>query len=87
MKYFPQLEPTWGEETGWMGQMFAVVVTWEMCREDSPDSFNRAPREHTELIWSPRLSVAEVPTYSAGAGSGSVFVKCMLIIPRFLTQR
>lgn len=87
MKYFPQLELTWGEETGWMGQRFDVLVTQETSREDSLDSFNTAPRELTELIQSSLPSMAEAPTHSAGAGSGSVSVKCMLIIPRFLTQR
>lgn len=87
MKYFSHLEPIYSEETAWMGHRFDVLVTQEMCREESLHSFNRAPRELTELVQSPLLSVAEIPTHSEGAGSPSVFVKCMLIIPRFLMQR
>jgi len=71
--------------TGWMGQRFHVLVTWEVCREDSLDSFARAAREPMEPVRNPLLSVAEVPTHSAGAGP--VFVKSRLIILRFLTQR
>lgn len=67
--------------------MINVSVAQDVCRGDSLDNSTGAPGESAEPIQNPLLSVAEDPTHSAGAGSGPVFVKCRLIIPRFLTQR